>query len=554
MTKISLTVDGEKVSDEVEPRMLLVQYLREKLGKTGTVIGCDTSNCGACTVHLNGRSVKSCNVLAVQADGAEVTTIEGLAQDGKLHQVQESFRECHGLQCGFCTPGMIMQSVDLLNENPDPTEQEVRLGLEGNLCRCTGYHNIVKSVLHAAGQTKEGAVHVTTLEDAPAGRQGDRQGPPPQGGPAARSPAAPGGPTTCRCRACCTWRWCAARTRTRRSSASTSRPPTTAINVYRRLHRRRPRRHPGRDDQRLADHRRPEGATAPADGGGPGHASPARSSPSWSRVPPPRRATRPSSSTSSTRCCPPSSTSRKPRQGRGARAPRPRHQQERLLAVRQRRGRHRRQRRGGDREGPRRRHRDRARVPPAAADPGVHGAALVLVDPTGEQITDVDVDPDPAHRPVRARRPRTGVPESKIRVIAPDVGGGFGGKLQTDPGGVDRLRDRPPAREAGQVHRDPQREPPERPPRPRAVAEASRWPPRRTAPSPASRSSSLADLGSYVAAARRWHPGARRLHVQRDLQVPGLPVQLPDRASPTAPGPTPTAAPAGQRRRSRSSG
>ena len=157
MTKISLTVDAEKVSDEVEPRMLLVQYLREKLGKTGTVIGCDTSNCGACTVHLNGRSVKSCNVLAVQADGAEVTTIEGLAQNGKLHQVQESFRECHGLQCGFCTPGMIMQSVDLLNENPDPTEEEVRLGLEGNLCRCTGYHNIVKSVLHAAGQTKEGA-------------------------------------------------------------------------------------------------------------------------------------------------------------------------------------------------------------------------------------------------------------------------------------------------------------------------------------------------------------------------------------------------------------
>jgi carbon-monoxide dehydrogenase small subunit len=150
MTKISLTVDGERVSDEVEPRMLLVQYLREKLGRTGTVIGCDTSNCGACTVHLNGRSVKSCNVLAVQADGGEVTTIEGLAKDGRLHPVQEAFRECHGLQCGFCTPGMIMQSVDLLNENPHPTEQEVRLGLEGNLCRCTGYHNIVKSVLYAA--------------------------------------------------------------------------------------------------------------------------------------------------------------------------------------------------------------------------------------------------------------------------------------------------------------------------------------------------------------------------------------------------------------------
>ncbi|GAB2780625.1 (2Fe-2S)-binding protein [Nocardioides salsibiostraticola] len=152
MAKISLNVDGASVSDEVEPRMLLVQYLREKLGKTGTVIGCDTSNCGACTVHLNGQSVKSCNVLAVQADGADVTTIEGLAKDGELHQVQESFRECHGLQCGFCTPGMIMQSVDLLAENPDPSEQEIRLGLEGNLCRCTGYHNIVKAVQHAASQ------------------------------------------------------------------------------------------------------------------------------------------------------------------------------------------------------------------------------------------------------------------------------------------------------------------------------------------------------------------------------------------------------------------
>ena len=154
MARISLTVDQELVSDDVEPRMLLVHYLREKLGKTGTVVGCDTSNCGACTVHLDGRSVKSCNVLAVQADGHEVTTIEGLAQGDQLHPVQEAFRECHGLQCGFCTPGMIMQSIDLLNETPDPSEKQVREGLEGNLCRCTGYHNIVKSVLHAA---KEGA-------------------------------------------------------------------------------------------------------------------------------------------------------------------------------------------------------------------------------------------------------------------------------------------------------------------------------------------------------------------------------------------------------------
>lgn len=157
MTKIELTVDGGKVSEDVEPRMLLVQFLREKLGKTGTLIGCDTSNCGACTVHLNGHAVKSCNMLAVQADGAEVTTIEGLAAtyDGAdLHPMQAAFHECHALQCGFCTPGMIMRSVDLLNENPDPTEEEIREGLEGNLCRCTGYHNIVRAVQTAAAAGK----------------------------------------------------------------------------------------------------------------------------------------------------------------------------------------------------------------------------------------------------------------------------------------------------------------------------------------------------------------------------------------------------------------
>ena len=151
MTKIELTVDGAKCVDDVEPRMLLVHYLREKLGKTGTVVGCDTSNCGACTVHLDGRSVKSCNVLAVQAAGHEVTTIEGLAKDGELHPVQEAFRECHALQCGFCTPGMIMQSIDVLNDNANPSEEEIRVGLEGNLCRCTGYHNIVRAVQTAAG-------------------------------------------------------------------------------------------------------------------------------------------------------------------------------------------------------------------------------------------------------------------------------------------------------------------------------------------------------------------------------------------------------------------
>jgi carbon-monoxide dehydrogenase small subunit len=164
MAQVRVTVDGVQYVDEVEPRMLLVYYLRERLGKTGTVVGCDTSNCGACTVHLNGQSVKSCNVLAVQGDGADITTIEGLATNGQLHPVQEAFRECHGLQCGFCTPGMIMQSVDLLNNNPHPSEQEVRLGLEGNLCRCTGYHNIVKAVLYAAEHGGAGATAAAQAE------------------------------------------------------------------------------------------------------------------------------------------------------------------------------------------------------------------------------------------------------------------------------------------------------------------------------------------------------------------------------------------------------
>jgi aerobic carbon-monoxide dehydrogenase small subunit len=162
MTRISVTVDGASYSDDVEPRMLLVHYLRERLGKTGTVVGCDTSNCGACTVHLDGHSVKSCNVLAVQADGHEVTTIEGLAQDGQLHPMQAAFHECHALQCGYCTPGMIMQAIDVLNDNPKPSEEEIRAGLEGNLCRCTGYHNIVRAVQTASGQQTSASA---TLEE-----------------------------------------------------------------------------------------------------------------------------------------------------------------------------------------------------------------------------------------------------------------------------------------------------------------------------------------------------------------------------------------------------
>ena len=147
---VRITVNGKAHEDAVEPRLLLVHYLRDKLGLTGTHVGCDTTNCGACTVHLNGAAVKSCTVLAVQADGAEITTIEGMAQGDQLHPLQEAFWNNHGLQCGYCTPGMIMAAADLLGRNPTPTEEEVRHGLEGNLCRCTGYHNIVKAVLDAA--------------------------------------------------------------------------------------------------------------------------------------------------------------------------------------------------------------------------------------------------------------------------------------------------------------------------------------------------------------------------------------------------------------------
>lgn len=152
--KISMTVNGATRENEVEPRTLLVQYIREQLGLTGTNIGCDTSSCGACTVHVNGESVKSCTMLAVQADGATVTTIEGLAKGDQMHPMQEAFMQNHGLQCGYCTPGMVMAAISLLEENPNPTEEDVRIGLEGNLCRCTGYHNIVRAVQYAAAKMR----------------------------------------------------------------------------------------------------------------------------------------------------------------------------------------------------------------------------------------------------------------------------------------------------------------------------------------------------------------------------------------------------------------
>jgi carbon-monoxide dehydrogenase small subunit len=148
--KIHVTVNGVNYSHDVEPRLLLVHYLRDTLRLTGTHVGCDTSSCGACTIHVNGSATKSCTMLAVQADGCDITTIEGLANNGQLHPLQEGFKECHGLQCGFCTPGMIMTAADLLHHNTQPSEEEIRVALEGNFCRCTGYQNIVKSVQYAA--------------------------------------------------------------------------------------------------------------------------------------------------------------------------------------------------------------------------------------------------------------------------------------------------------------------------------------------------------------------------------------------------------------------
>ena len=157
MAEINVTVNGRAYTRDVEPRTLLVHLLRDTLGLTGTHVGCDTSQCGACTVLMNGRGVKSCTVLAMQADGAEITTIEGIASNGTMHPLQEAFRQEHGLQCGFCTPGMIMSSIDLLSHNPNPSEHDIRHALEGNICRCTGYHNIVKAVQHAAHTMAGGA-------------------------------------------------------------------------------------------------------------------------------------------------------------------------------------------------------------------------------------------------------------------------------------------------------------------------------------------------------------------------------------------------------------
>jgi len=166
--RVSVTVNGRERSADVEPRLLLVHFLRDTLGLTGTHVGCDTSNCGACTCHVDGEAVKSCTVLTVQADGAEVTTIEGVGQEGDLHPLQEAFWKHHGLQCGYCTPGMIMAAADLIARNPDPSEHDVREALAGNLCRCTGYHNIVKAVRAAAAEMGAGEARPEVREEEPA--------------------------------------------------------------------------------------------------------------------------------------------------------------------------------------------------------------------------------------------------------------------------------------------------------------------------------------------------------------------------------------------------
>ena len=178
MARVSMKVDGVTYEDEVEPRRLLTHHLRDGLGRVGTPIGCDTSNCGSCTVLLDGESVKSCSVLAVQADGATITTIQGLAESeggtGGMHPVQRAFQQHHGLQCGYCTPGMVLAAVDLLSANPSPTEDEVRHGLEGNLCRCTGYQNIVKAVLSAASEMRGEGPLPGSFADAPTSESADQ--------------------------------------------------------------------------------------------------------------------------------------------------------------------------------------------------------------------------------------------------------------------------------------------------------------------------------------------------------------------------------------------
>ena len=425
--------------------MLLVHYLREVVGKTGTVIGCDTSNCGACTVHLDGVSVKSCNVLAVQADGHEVSTIEGLAKDGVLHPMQEAFRECHALQCGYCTPGMIMQASTSCARTRTPTEDEIRKGLEGNLCRCTGYHNIVRAVEQAPPRWPALA---RRHEPRPEGGRGrDRRRRPVDIDTAARdarsdapgaarrtsgsSPAARGGPTTSCCPGCFTWHGAQPVRARDDHAASTPTQAKAAPGRHRRHHRRR---HQGRRRARspcawplTPTRRRPPTCRSPSTGS----PSPARSSRRRGPAPPPRRATRPSSSTSTTTSCRPCSTCPRGRWTTVAGPPGPRHQQVATSGSSTPR-----------RPAPATTSTPPSRPPARAASSSSASTASsgssrpswsrasTVVDPTGEQMTMWSATQVP-HILRFCSRSTTGISESKIRVIAPDVGGGFGGKLQS---------------------------------------------------------------------------------------------------------------------------
>ena len=472
MTRINVTVDGVSYSDEVEPRTLLVQYLRESLGKTGTVIGCDTSNCGACTVHLDGTSVKSCNVLAVQADGHEVTTIEGLAVDGELHPVQQAFHECHALQCGYCTPGMIMQACDVLKNNPDPSEQEIREGLEGNLCRCTGYHNIVKAVQQAADLDElAGGVVMTITEDRAA------DAPTPEIG-RSRTRKEDQRLITGRTR------WTdniqlpgmlhLAMVRSPFAHATISAINTdeakAASGVVAVVHRGGPQGHPGRQHHGVAAQRRAEDARTTCPSVVPRRAC--RRDRRRRRGPQlaPRRVTPPSSSTSTTTSCPRSSTSRRPSRTRCWRtptsAPTPRHWtldsaaggsgadvEDGIATARE----------GGiviEREYRQQRlipafmeprstvvRPDRRAGDDVVGDPGA--ARPALLHRSDDRTARVQ---DPRHRPRRRRW---------LRRQAAD-----------HPRGVRDDRRGAQARQAVQVHRDPLRVDALRPPRPRPVAEA----------------------------------------------------------------------------------
>ena len=350
MTRIELTVDGDTVSDDVEPRMLLVQYLREKLGKTGTVIGCDTSNCGACTVHLDGRSVKSCNVLAVQANGCEVTTIEGLAKNGQLHPVQAAFHECHALQCGFCTPGMIMQSVDLLNDNPNP-DARTRSATGSRATSAAAPATTTSSVPCRPPRPVPRGCPVTATQDAPAAAEIGRDRRRKEDAAADHRPH-PVDRQHDRCRACSTWPWCAAPSRTPRSPPSTPPPRRSPPNVVAVYAGGDLDESAGRAHQRLADHHRPGHACPPADPGRPSHLR-RRDRRRGRRALRGSRARRRRAGRRRLRGAAGGPGPQGGGRGQGPRAPRPRHQQVGAVGLRLRRGRHRWQRRGRDREGPR---------------------------------------------------------------------------------------------------------------------------------------------------------------------------------------------------------